>query len=129
MVFLKISQNSQEITCVGVLQANFIKKETLKQVLSCEFCEIFKNTFFTEQLRWLLLYFEERSSSPEVFCKKGVLKFFAKFRIPHLSASTSQLSNPKGRISLIFKRNVKTKAWERFVYLWFQKETTRKSIE
>ena len=29
---------------------NFIKKETLAQVLSCEFCEIFKNTFFTEHL-------------------------------------------------------------------------------
>ena len=25
---------------------NFIKKETLAQVLSCELCEIFKNTFF-----------------------------------------------------------------------------------
>ena len=25
--------------------------------LSCEYCEIFKNTFFTEQLRWLLLLF------------------------------------------------------------------------
>ena len=25
---------------------NFIKKETLVQVFSCEFCEIFKNTFF-----------------------------------------------------------------------------------
>ena len=49
-VFLKISQNSQENTCVSVpfslkLQAeacNFIKKETLAQVFSCEFCEIFK---------------------------------------------------------------------------------------
>ena len=30
---------------------NFIKKETLAQVLFCEFCEIFKNTFFTEHLR------------------------------------------------------------------------------
>ena len=29
---------------------NFIKKETLAQVLSCEFCEIFKNTFLTEHL-------------------------------------------------------------------------------
>ena len=29
------------------LQAcNFIKKETLVQVFSCDFCEIFKNTFF-----------------------------------------------------------------------------------
>ena len=25
---------------------NFIKKETLPQVFSCEFCEIFKNNFF-----------------------------------------------------------------------------------
>ena len=34
---------------------NFIKKETLAQVFSCEFCEISKNTFFTEPLWWLLL--------------------------------------------------------------------------
>ena len=27
---------------------NFIKKETLAQVLSCEFCKISKNTFFTD---------------------------------------------------------------------------------
>ena len=25
---------------------NFIKKETPAQVFSCEFCEIFKNTYF-----------------------------------------------------------------------------------
>ena len=30
---------------------NFIKKEILAQMFSCEFCEIFKNTFFTEHLR------------------------------------------------------------------------------
>ena len=30
---------------------NFIKKETLVQVFSCEFCEIFKNTYFEEHLR------------------------------------------------------------------------------
>ena len=29
--------------------------ETLAQVFSCEFCEIFKNTFFTEHLQRLLL--------------------------------------------------------------------------
>ena len=34
---------------------NFNKKETLAQVFSCKFCEISKNTFFTEHLRWLLL--------------------------------------------------------------------------
>ena len=29
---------------------NFIKKEALARVFSCEFCEIFKNTFFTKHL-------------------------------------------------------------------------------
>ena len=33
------------------LQAcNFIEKETLTQVFSCEFCKISKNIFFTEHL-------------------------------------------------------------------------------
>ena len=52
-VFLEISENSQEnIRARGSflikLQAsacNFIKKETLAQVFSCEFSEISKNTF------------------------------------------------------------------------------------
>ena len=30
---------------------NFIKKETLAQVFSCEFCEISENTFLTEHFR------------------------------------------------------------------------------
>ena len=29
---------------------NFIKKDTLVQMFTCEFCEISKNTFFTEHL-------------------------------------------------------------------------------
>ena len=39
---------------------NFIKKETetLAHVLSCEFCNISKNTFFTDHLWWLLLICE-----------------------------------------------------------------------
>ena len=51
-MFLEISQNSQQNTCARVslskLQAeacNFIKKETLAQVFSSEFCEVSKNTF------------------------------------------------------------------------------------
>ena len=66
----KISQNSQENTCGRVsfllkLQAwpslfftkvagrvcNFSKKETLALLFSCEFCEISKNSSFTEHLR------------------------------------------------------------------------------
>ena len=49
-MFLEISQNSQENTCARVSfnkveGLNFIKKETLAQVFSYEFCEISKNTF------------------------------------------------------------------------------------
>ena len=36
---------------------NFIKKETVALVFSCEFCKIFIKTFFTEHLQWLLLKF------------------------------------------------------------------------
>ena len=59
MVLLEILRNSLENTRARVsflieLQAetcNFIKKRTLIQVFSCEFCEISKNIFFKEHLR------------------------------------------------------------------------------
>ena len=39
------------------LQAcNFVKKETLAQVFSCEFCEISKNTFLQNTSGRLLLF-------------------------------------------------------------------------
>ena len=41
--FLEISQNSQKNAYARV---SFLKKVTLAQVFSCEFCEIFKNIFF-----------------------------------------------------------------------------------
>ena len=41
-MFLKTAQNPQELREAR----NFIKKDTLPQVFSCEFCEIFKNRFF-----------------------------------------------------------------------------------
>ena len=49
MVFLEISQDSQENICAGVsfLISNFIEKETLAQVFFCEFCKISKNSFFS----------------------------------------------------------------------------------
>ena len=55
-VLLEISQNTQENTCARAsflikLQAcNYIKKEIVAQVFSCEFCKISKNSFFTERL-------------------------------------------------------------------------------
>ena len=57
-MFLEILQDLQENTCARAsflirlqVSGNFIKKETLAQVFPCEFFEISKNTFFTEQLR------------------------------------------------------------------------------
>ena len=57
-VFLEISQCAQENTCarpsLKKLQAEaykFIKKETLAQVFSREFCKISRNSFFNEHLR------------------------------------------------------------------------------
>ena len=56
-MFLEISQNSQENVCardsflIKLQACNFIKKEALVEVFSCEFCEISKNTFSTEHLQ------------------------------------------------------------------------------
>ena len=58
-VFLKTLQNLQENTCARVsflikLQASrsgpLLKKETLALVFSCEFCQMSKSTFLTEDL-------------------------------------------------------------------------------
>ena len=61
-MFLKISQNSQKGTdfevfflIAGLRPATLLKKDTLTQVFSCEFCKFFKNTFFTEHVGWLRL--------------------------------------------------------------------------
>ena len=51
-VFLEISQNSQENTCARVSFLINLQAWGLAQVFSCEFCEISKNTFFTEHL-WM----------------------------------------------------------------------------
>ena len=70
--------NSQESTSVRVsflikfqalgLQLYF-KKETLTQAFSGEFYKIFKNTFFIEHIRWLLLIFQVLILRPyPIFC-------------------------------------------------------------
>ena len=47
MLELCYDKNSRQTLANHKLRAcNFIKKETLAQVFSCEFCEIYKNTFY-----------------------------------------------------------------------------------
>ena len=53
-MFLKIQQDSQENTTVLEFIFKFILEfifKSILQVSSCEICEIFKKTFFTEHLR------------------------------------------------------------------------------
>ena len=80
-VFLEISQTSQENTCVRVsflIKSFFIKKDTLVQVFSCKFCEIFKNTF--SYVWWLLLSCDIYHSDKSVKNKRKYLRHF-KFRL------------------------------------------------
>ena len=60
-VFLKILPNSLKNNCAGVsFLIKPIEKEILAQLFLCEFYEIFKNTFFIENLRWRLVDIEEQ---------------------------------------------------------------------
>ena len=51
---LSIEKQPPEVFCKKCVLRNFAKitkKMSLAQVFSCEFCDISKNTFFTEHLR------------------------------------------------------------------------------
>ena len=63
-MFLKISQNSQENSCRGLfldkgagLKPTTFSKETPTPVFSREFCEIFKNTLFTDAMYYCDIYY------------------------------------------------------------------------
>ena len=47
-----LSANSENIShIIGLKTCNFIKKRIQTQVFCCEYCEIFKNTYFEKHLR------------------------------------------------------------------------------
>ena len=46
-----------DLSMYDVLVGLQLQKESLTQVFFCEYCEILKNSFFIEYLRWLLLSF------------------------------------------------------------------------
>ena len=64
LVVLKISQYSQENTCVGSIVNKItglkswilIKKEARRQVLFCKYCESFQNSFFIKHLLFIILF-------------------------------------------------------------------------
>ena len=47
----KLGQSLSFNKAAGIRTVTLFKKETLAQAFSCEFCEIFKNTSFAENLR------------------------------------------------------------------------------
>ena len=76
---------------------NFIKKETLAQVFSCKFCEIFKNTFLTEHLQLtaseanaLFFYSLECRYRKDHFCKINTAQKM-KFSINDLFSKCDQI--------------------------------------
>ena len=126
-MFLKISQISQDNTCVGVsfeqscrpddLQLYY--KQTPTKVFSCEICGIFKNIYFEEHLRTTA--FKHRSSFLEVFCKSScsastnnVMKYsFSAAVVPKVVSVTYDLS----KIELhhwYFSKNFITSAEQRY---------------
>ena len=119
-VLLKTSQNSLENSCTSVSCLNKVAglrpTTSLKQSVSC-----FNNKLLTKKLNTKQLslscnkdhityvivkkYFVtiSRSSHPEVLCKKGVLRNFAKFRGKHLRQSLF-LKNVAGQACNFIKK-------------------------
>ena len=79
---------------------NIIKRETLEQAFSCELLDLFKNPFFT----FFLLF--DRSSRPEVFFRKGVLRNFAKFTGKRLCQSLFFNKVAGLRSATVFKKRL-----------------------
>ena len=91
---------------------NFIE-DTLNQVFSCKIQKNFKNTFFTEQLHWLLL---SKETPTQVFACEicEIFKNFFFYRTPPVAASewtllSSKMRNNKNQddfllISCVFER-------------------------
>ena len=70
-LFSEILQNSQENTYARVSFLIKVKKKTLAQVFSCEFCAISKNTFLQNTSgRLLLSYFNIFQNSWTQWCTK-----------------------------------------------------------
>ena len=122
-------------------------KVTSEYVISCEFCEVFKKTYFEETYELILLFHcGSRRSHSEVFCKKAVFKNFVKFpekleshfdKVAGHHLSTLLENRPQHKcFSVNFARFLRTSIlwntceWQGLSYCgsWFT-ANTRKSID
>ena len=134
-VFLEISQNSKENTCATVsflikLQAcNFIKKDTLAQVFSCEFCEISQNTFFTEHLWTTASEYNGWSILWRPVIRAGIGKW--KF-VCELKKAQFKIRN-RGRHIFLFEKiigkyqNSKDIVYQMCTYYWYSQRNCNES--
>ena len=58
-------------------------KEIAAQMFSCKYCKIFKNSFFTEHLLWLLLQVLQKKDAPKNFANFNIMY---RYRSPFLSS-------------------------------------------
>ena len=118
---------------------NFIKKETLVQVFSCKICEIFKNNFFTEHLRWLLLMLGliavintlkllfEKSIAYFLFCRSTVMQIIKQFiHYFDVKSKPFKVSCPiylkiSFRLSVRILYSLFTNKQPLYVIIWFSK--------
>ena len=109
---------------------NFIKKETLAQVFSCECCEISNNTFFTEHVRATASTHFSQSKSILGRAKSSHQRYFKKrfsqmYRKIHrwfsvnfaILLRTLSLQNTSGRLLLVGEwRQWTVRPWFKFEF-------------
>ena len=78
------------------LRLSTLLKKTLAQVFSCEFCDISKNTFFTEHLWWLLM--------------NSIFETFLKFS-PHIGISYKLVLKSAKNLKARFNNDVTIIRW------------------
>ena len=118
---MKIPQYSQENTCVvQALRPTTILKELSTQVLSCEYCKIFKNTYFEEQLG--------------TTTSEHTLKFIKKSVVNRLNKGKTQYFRSYGRFYVCLKYVVLLNVpcnglWKTFLLVTDRSSRRRCSIE
>ena len=119
---------------------NFIKKETLAQVFSCEFCEISKNTFFTDTSGRLilktLLKFTGKHLCNSLFFNNFIKKetptlvFFSKFyKIFKNSFFTEHLrTSAYGKVESLFELDLNAQNKTSVSIFFFNKVSLLKTV-
>ena len=93
-----VLRNFAKFTGKHLFQRLFFKKESLAQVFSCEFCEISKNTFFTEHLQATASNLGRKFKSAKlIFQKFGVLLLVTFVNFKKTYKKDNQSSNIVGK--------------------------------